>query len=68
MAVRIIVVPAPSANVNISNTVVVVRPTISKHSERVYIYMYAHVIRDASPISKYQIVFQMVMRIEKLVE
>jgi len=53
MGVLIIVVPAPSAKVNISNTVVVVRPTRVRIPNRVdIINMYAHVIRSMLRRSK----------------
>jgi hypothetical protein len=53
MGVLIIVVPAPSAKVNISNTVVVVRPARVRIPNRVDIVnMYAHVIRSMLRRSK----------------
>jgi hypothetical protein len=53
MGVLIIVVPAPSAKVNISNTVVVVRPTKVRIPSRVDIdNMYAHEIRSILRRSK----------------
>jgi hypothetical protein len=53
IGVLIIVVPAPSANVSISNTVVVVRPTSVRIPSRVdNVNMYAHVIRSMVRLSK----------------
>jgi hypothetical protein len=53
MGVLIIVVPAPSAKVSISNTVVVVRPTRVRIPSAVDIVnMYAHVIRSMLRRSK----------------
>jgi hypothetical protein len=53
MGVLIIVVPAPKANVSISNTVVVVRPASVRIPRRVdNVNMYAHVIRSMLRLSK----------------